>query len=203
MFTHSEQAYIDQTFEMERVKSHFFKEGVSDLDPTTDAHILKVLGHRDQKIGFIGKEGHDLMHAIYHKLGYGKDGITTLKDIAIEKERIRLLDENKLKDLKEAAIAKIGTQIKELLAIKADLEMSNADIKTFEAKARAKFEAELDTRLRKEEKKVIQKEIQKITKATELMNIPQLKKLAKQRNLTGYSKLRKNELIHLINKEMR
>ena len=202
MFTNSEKAYITQSFEMEQVKSHFFKEGVSDLDPTTDAHILKVLGHRDQKIGFIGKEGHDLMHAIYHKLGYGKDGITTLKDIAIEKERIKLLEQNELKDLKEAAIVKVQHQIKELQALEEDLKKSNSDIKAFEATERAKLEAELDTRLRKEEKKVIQKEIKKIKLATDQMNIPQLRKLAKQRNLKGYYNLRKGEMINFINKEL-
>ena len=202
MFTNSEKAYITQSFELEQVKSHFFKEGVSDLDPTKDAHILKVLFHRDNKIGFIGKEGHDLMHAIYHKLGYGKDGMTTLAAIAIERERMNQLEQNQLKELKDSAIKKVENQMKELEGILEDLKMSSSDIEAFEATERAKLEAELEKKLRKEEKKMIQKESRKITKATDLMNIPQLKKLAKQRNLTGYSKLRKNELIHLINKEI-
>jgi len=202
MFTKSEQAYITQSFELEQVKSHFFKEGVPDLDPNKAAHILKVLFHRDNKIGFIGKEGHDLMHGIYHKLGYGKDGITTLEAIAKERERIILLEQNELKELKEAALVQVRNQIEELKALEEDLKKSNSDIKAFEAKERVKLEEELQHKLRKEEKKLIQKEIVKIKKATDQMNIPQLKQLAKQRNLSGYSKLRKNELIHLINKEI-
>ena len=200
MFTDTEKAYITQSFEMDQVKSHFFKEGISKLEITKE-HILMVLSFRDNKIGFIGKSGHESMHAIYHKLGYGKDGKTTLIEIEAEKMRIRQLEETKLKKLKEEAISKINTKIKELEAIREDLKKSSADIKEFEKGERVKLEAELAQRLRKEEKKTIQKEITKIKRATEAMNIPQLKALAKQHRLSGYSKLRKGELIQLINKE--
>jgi len=201
MFTETEKAYITQSFEMDQVKSHFFKEGISKLEITKE-HILMVLWFRDNKIGFIGKSGHESMHAIYHKLGYGKDGKTTLIEIEAEKVRLRQLEETELKKLKDEARSKINNQIKELKEILGDLEKSSADIKGFEDGERAKLEAELQQRLRTKEKHIIQKEITHIKRATEAMNIPQLKKLAKQHRLSGYSKLRKGELIHLINKEI-
>lgn len=192
MFTEHEQAYLDQTFKLVQPRLQY------KLDPGFKKHIRKALKYRMDKIGFIGKEGHELTFAIFEKLGYSHDGVTTLEEAKRQEEARREAVKNEWKQKKREMIEQINARMTELKQLQQDIvtfeEKFDAKRKQLQAQAEAEFKERMDTLKKMEQSALVAKSEQQLKQ----MKFDDLRALAKTNNVKYYYKMNKEELVEAL-----
>ena len=192
-FTEEEQTFIDHCYAS--TLHHFIGNPLKRDNPD---HIREAINDRNYNIGQIGPENHKLMHSIFDKLGYCKDGKTTKdeeyqRQIKLEEEKVELWNKQR-----KIAIEDIHSKIAELKQLEQDL--LNHDInfnKIVEEKAKVvkeQFQKEIKEK-RKDSRNMLIRETQD---QIDNMVVRELRVLASERGVKNYSRMNKAEMKQAI-----
>ncbi|MHA2181045.1 MAG: Rho termination factor N-terminal domain-containing protein [Promethearchaeota archaeon] len=188
-FTKEENAYIDQCFVRTKV---IFIDDPKQRDNETD--ILFLVNYMHDKIGNIGPDNHKLMYSIFNKLGYCKDGKTTLEQERINVAKKEREAEKQWINDRNIALTRIDAKMAALEKLKLELEGKDKEF-IERSKENKKLLLEDFNKKEKQKKEQEQKRIIKLAnKQLNEMTVPELREVAKGKNIKNYSKMRKAEL---------
>jgi hypothetical protein len=188
-FTKEENTYIDQCFERTKV---IFIDDPKQRDNETD--ILFLVNYMHDRIGHIGPDNHKLMYSIFNKFGYCKDGKTTLEQERINKAKKEQEAEKQWIKDRNIALNRIDAKMAALVNLKSELEGKD---KEFIERSKENKKLLLDDFNKKEKQRIEQEQKRIIKLATKQLNemtVPELREVAKDKNIKNYSKMRKAEL---------
>lgn len=194
-FTEDENKFIDWCFNTERVKIHFLNDPKR-RDNITD--IRTVINYRNYNVGTIGIPNHKLMHSIFEKMGYCRDGKTTLKEKEKEKEAKKEAERKAWGIEKKKMLRMIEKKRKELNNI--EIEINNHD-KSFEKVIEEKKIIAQDAFSKKmtdERKESRDKLTSNVHKSVDSLSYNNLRAMAKEKKIENYGKMKKVDLIESI-----
>jgi len=192
-FTPQEQKWIDHCFDatlFQFVKNPLTRDNLD--------HIRQAINYRNYHIGQIGVKNHALMHSIFDKMGYCRDGKTTKdnamkKEIALEKEKAAIWTQQR-----EEALAQIDAKIMELIQMKKDLQTHddsfNLIVKEKAKVAEAAFKKDIKAERKESQTDLLTETLQTLGE----LNLRELREIAREQKITNYSRMRKADLVKAI-----
>jgi len=188
-FTEDEQKFIDHCFDS--TLAHFVKDPLS---RDNVEHIREAVNYRNYNIGQIGIKNHELMHSIFDKMGYCKDGKTTKneafkREVALEQEKAEVWTQQR-----DLAVLDCDEKIKELQKIKQSLlghdKKFNEIAKEKAEIAKNKFQEKIKEE-RIESRNIL---IRESSDLVDGMNVRQLRDLGRERGVKCCSRMNKAEM---------
>lgn len=192
-FTKDEQDFINHCFDS---TLHHFIGNPLKRDNAND--IRKAINDRNYNIGQIGPENHELMHFIFDKLGYCKDGKTTKNEeyqrqIALEKEKAELWNNQR-----KIAIEDIHSKIAELKQMEQDLLNHDINFNKVVAEKAKVVKEQFQKEIKEERKESRNMLIRETQKEVNDMVVRELRVLASERGVKNYSRMNKAEMQQAI-----
>ena len=192
-FTKIEQAYIKECFDLSLAR--FLK---NPLNRNNLEDIRKVVNYRHDNMGQIGVNNHQIMHSIFSKMKYCKDGKTTMDE---REAQIKAKEEQTVIDWetdKNKLLTQIDEKVEKLLEMK--MQIQSHDISHDQESEIQLQQVQVQMKKEFKEKKIeSQKQlVEQVTKSIDEMTIRELIIVAKAKGIVNYSRMKKEVLLAAV-----